>query len=137
VLERSATRDPDTATVTCKVAVEPAAIELRFHVTVPAEWVPPPVAETNVVPAGTGSETETPDASEGPALWTTMVYERLVPAVTGSVSAVLTTDTSARTWTVVASVALLFAALGSAVEEDTVAVLDRSAVRDGFTATTI
>ena len=65
-----------------------------------------------------------------------IVYARLVPAVTGEVSAVFTTDTSERTCTVVGCVALLFAKLGSAVEDETLAVLDISAVRDGFTPRT-
>ena len=38
------------------------------QVTTPAESTPPPVADTNVVPAGIGSVTVTPVASEGPAL---------------------------------------------------------------------
>ena len=66
VLDRSATRLADTATVRWRVVVEPAVIAPRVHVTDPAESEPPLVAETNVAPAGTTSETETPVASEGP-----------------------------------------------------------------------
>ena len=63
-------------TCTTKVSVvsaEPAAIVPRFQVTVPLLSVPPPVADTKLVPAGNGSETVTPIASPGPAVWTVRV----------------------------------------------------------------
>jgi hypothetical protein len=44
-----------------------------FQVTTPAERVPPPVAETNEVPAGSGSLMTTPVAAVGPALVTDRV----------------------------------------------------------------
>ena len=46
----------------------PEATVPRFQVTTPAASVPPPVALTNVVPAGSASEITTPVPSALPAL---------------------------------------------------------------------
>ena len=58
------------------------------------------------------------------------------PATTGSGVWDFVMDRSAEVSTVVPSVAVLFPEIGSVVELDTVAELDRSAVREGFTCTT-
>ena len=55
------------------VSDAPAAIVPRFQVTVPLLNVPPPEADTKLVPVGNGSETLTPSASLGPAVWTVRV----------------------------------------------------------------
>src|SRR5437879_5073692 len=44
----------------------PILIVVRFHPTTPAVRVPPPVAETKLVPAGIASDRLTPVASDGP-----------------------------------------------------------------------
>ena len=73
VLERSAVRAGFTWTVTWTVVLAPEVRPPRFQVTVPPDSTPPASAETNEVPAGTGSETVTPVAAGGPSLWATIV----------------------------------------------------------------
>src|ERR687886_2826950 len=67
VLETSAVREASTLTtrVTC-LAGPPAAIVPSDQVTVPDVFVPPLLAETKLVPAGTWSVRLTPVASDGP-----------------------------------------------------------------------
>jgi hypothetical protein len=55
----------------------------------------PGVTETNVVPAGVVSETETFDAASGPALVTLIVYVMFDPATTGSGESTFETERSA------------------------------------------
>ncbi len=57
-----------TRTTSCCVPEAPAASVPRFQVTIPPASVPPPVADTNVVFAGTVSETTTPVAASVPVL---------------------------------------------------------------------
>ena len=135
VLERSATWEMSTWTVTVTEVEAPLPTVPRAHATVPPDSVPPPVAETKVVPAGTGSEMATLDASEGPALETPIVYVRSVPAVTGSTESVFVMERSALVATAVGSVAESFVPSGSRESEDTVAVFERSAARAGSTCT--
>ena len=73
VLDTFVVRLGSTWTTSVRVSDAPLAIVPRFHVTVPAESVPPPVAETNEVPAGIGSETTTDPADDGPSFVTPMV----------------------------------------------------------------
>ena len=77
--------------------------------------MPPSEAETKLVPAGNGSETDTAAASDGPALSTVSVYVRFVPAVTGSGESDFVSDRSALCVTVSLSLALLLPAVGSVV----------------------
>src|ERR687888_132839 len=70
VLVMSAVREESTLTTKVTCAEPPEAIVPRDQVTVPAVFVPPPVAETKLVPAGIGSDRLTPVASDGPALFT-------------------------------------------------------------------
>src|SRR5438094_748239 len=51
----------------------PLVIVVRFHPTTPAVRVPPPVAETKLVPAGIASDRLTPVASDGPLFVTVSV----------------------------------------------------------------
>src|SRR5216117_2384350 len=61
-------------TVTERVTLAPLArVATVGQVTMPAAWVPPLVAETNVTPAGSVSRTTTLAAVEGPLLVTTIV----------------------------------------------------------------
>ena len=73
VFDSAAVRDAATATVTVTDVEAPEAKVPRFQVTVPPDSVPPPVAETNDVPAGTTSVRVTPVAEEGPAFATSRV----------------------------------------------------------------
>ena len=70
------------------------------------------VAETNVVPGGNVSATETLSASDGPLLVKPREYVMLFPAMTGSGESVLVKARSALAFTVVVAVALLFAVIG-------------------------
>src|SRR6476660_508812 len=87
----------------------PAGSVPRVLLTVP---VPPTVGvvllqpggavnETNVVPPGSASASDTVCASLGPALLTTIVYVRSLPAATGSGESSFVTETSAAVATVV------------------------------------
>src|SRR5437764_943303 len=51
----------------------PLVIVVRFYPTTPAVRVPPPVAETKLVPAGIASDRLTPVASDGPLFVTVSV----------------------------------------------------------------
>jgi hypothetical protein len=80
-------------------------------------------AETNVTLEGSVSETVTPLAGLGPALWTVRVYVRLSPTWTGSGASVFVSWRSAEGVTVVGTLAVLFDETGSAVVAETDAVL--------------
>src|SRR6266542_3347837 len=69
----------------------PAAIVRPDHVTVPAEFVPPPSAETKVVFAGTGSVMVTPVAAALPMFLTVSVYVTLLEGPTGAPASTLET----------------------------------------------
>ena len=64
-----------TFTVTLTEVLAPLARVPRLQVTVFVVelYTPPPVAETKVVPAGSGSDAVTPKASDGPLLCTARV----------------------------------------------------------------
>src|ERR1700687_2338701 len=61
----------------------PGARVPRFQLTTPAFREPPPVAETKLVPSGSGSERVTPLTAPGPALAYERVYVSVPPASTG------------------------------------------------------
>ena len=73
VLEMFAVRAAFTFTVRWTVVDAPFAMSPRFQVTVPAVFDPPLSAETKLVPFGSGSESDTPCAVEGPLFVTTIV----------------------------------------------------------------
>ena len=75
VLERSAVWAGLTATtiVMSGALVTPRLARVQATVAVPAQVQPVPPAETKLVPAGNGSETETELATDGPALLTANV----------------------------------------------------------------
>src|SRR5947207_5638302 len=78
---------PAVATiVTVTSLAAPAFTVPMLQLTVPVpEQVPfVDVADTDVRPARSGSESVTPAAALGPLSWTVSVYVRLLPAVTGS-----------------------------------------------------
>ena len=113
-----------TTVIVC--AVVPVARAGRVHVadTLP-EFVhvhPAPVADTNVTPAGRVSDTERLAASEGPLFTTTREYDTLPPATTVA-GPDFVMARSAEAVTPVVTEDVLFAALGSAVVEETLAVL--------------
>src|SRR5260221_2025725 len=68
------------------------------------------------------SESETDAASLGPALFTVIVYVRLVPAATGSGVSTLVTDRSAEAATVVVAAPLSLPGFGAWVADEAVAV---------------
>lgn len=115
-------------TVSVKVAEAPLTSEGIEHVTVPATLLQAKagpvlcVIETNVVPAGTTSLTVTFAASLGPLLVTVMLYGMLLPAVAVT-GPLLRMETSALVVTVVDADWLLLAGVGSALADETVAVL--------------
>jgi hypothetical protein len=121
-------------------AVLPAAAEATVQVTetlpVLLQAQPVPEAEMNVTPAGSVSVTDRFAASDGPLLWTTRLYVTVPPAVTEP-GPVLMIDRSADAVTVVATVEVLLAGFGSAVVEDTDAVLDSAAACAGAVTTTV
>src|SRR3989442_5455216 len=71
-------------TTSCTEPVPPAARVPRFQVTTPPDSVPPAVADTNDVLAGSVSRTTTPVASAVPLLVYVSWYVRFAPAPTGS-----------------------------------------------------
>src|SRR5438105_428038 len=73
VLDRSAVREGSTCTVRVTDVDPEAAMVPSDQVTVPAENVPPPVAETNELPVGVGSVIVTACASDGPPFATDRV----------------------------------------------------------------
>src|SRR5215831_20453520 len=75
----------DARTTSVKVCDVPAAsVAIVGQVTTFIVRLPPPVALTNVTPAGSVSLTTTFAALDGPLFVTVRVYVRLVPAVTRS-----------------------------------------------------
>src|SRR2546423_247782 len=99
---------------------------------VPSEQLksgPPPTFEQpagsvpRVKPAGHVSASETACASEGPPLWTVIVYvwTTASPAVTSVTPSDLVSDRSADVFTTFESDAVLLVPSGSSVEEPTVA----------------
>jgi hypothetical protein len=125
-------------TAIATVAEPPLAIVPSGHVTTPVatEHVPcDGVAEPNVTPAGSGSLTETPWASDGPAFVTVSVYVSVAPTEIGSTSSVFVIARSALVATVVPCVAESFALFVSVVLVETVAVFDNAAVREALTCT--
>src|SRR5205814_811831 len=66
-------REESTLTTRVTDLLAPLVIVVRFHPTTPAVRVPPPVAETKLVPAGIASDRLTPVASDGPLFVTVSV----------------------------------------------------------------
>ena len=87
---------------------------------------PAPLADTNVTPAGNVSVTDRFAASDGPLLVTVSEYAT-DPAATTVAGPLLPIDRSALAVTVVTTVAVLFAATGSAVVDEIAAVFDNDA----------
>ena len=106
---------------------ENLGIEPRLQVTVPDAWLHVPcdgVAETKVTPDGSRSVSETPVAVDGPALLTETLYLSSSPTPTGSGKSDLMTERSADAGTtVVCTVEVLLAGIGSDSAEATDAVL--------------
>src|SRR5437867_4306580 len=73
VLDRLAVRDGSTFTTSVSVIESPGFMSPRLQFTVPAAFVPPWSAETKLVPAGTGSDTVTERATDGPPLFVTTI----------------------------------------------------------------
>src|SRR2546430_179026 len=73
VLEMFVVREESTFTTRVTDLLAPLVIVVRFHPTTPAVRVPPPVAETKLVPAGIASDRLTPVASDGPLFVTVSV----------------------------------------------------------------
>src|SRR5438094_975998 len=73
VLEMFVVREESTLTTRVTVSLHDALPIFRFHPTTPAVRVPPPVAETKLVPAGIASDRLTPVASDGPLFVTVSV----------------------------------------------------------------
>src|SRR6266705_1813559 len=69
-----------TLTTSCTDPDTPAFTAPRFQVTTPADCVPPPVADTQLVLAGRGSRRTTPVALLVPVFWYASVYVMLLPA---------------------------------------------------------
>ena len=82
-------------------------------------------SETNVVLDGVASVSEIFCASEGPLLVMVRLYVSFVPALTGSVAALLLTPKSAEVLTVVFTVDELLPELGSLLVVEMVAVFER------------
>src|SRR5450631_41206 len=97
---------------------------------------PAPVADTKATPGGSASVTVAAVASDGPALATARVYVTDAPTTTLA-GPVLTIDRSAAGPTLVEAVEVLFAGLGSAVAEDTVAMFDSVTGAPGAVTTTV
>src|SRR5438093_1161564 len=96
-----------TRTTSCTEREPPAASDPIDQVTIPAKSDPPPVADTNVVLAGTVSERTTPVAPEFPRSEERRVGKEGRPATTGSgASIAVTTRTGAEGTVVVMAVPL-------------------------------
>jgi hypothetical protein len=91
------------------VRVVPGAIVPRLQ---GKAVVQSPLVDTHVNPAGVGSSTLTPVATDGPALATVTVYVTRPPG-TAVVGPVLVIDRSANCVTVVTTLAALFSGRGS------------------------
>src|SRR3989442_108323 len=102
-----------TRTVSVTEPEAPAASEPIDQVTTPAESEPPPVADTNVVFAGTVSDRITPVAPALPVLEKDRVYVRFAPAVTGSGASVADTVRTGVEVTVVVMAAPLTGAVST------------------------
>ena len=96
---------------------------------------PGDVIETMVVFAGIEPDTSGATALLGPALVTTNVYVKSLPAKTGSAESDSVTLRSANVFTLVVAVALLLAALLSPVADVTATVFDNGRAIVGATAT--
>jgi hypothetical protein len=111
-------------------ALDPAVRAARVHVTdtlpVFEHAHPVPDADTNATPAGNVSVTDTFAASDGPAFDTVNEYAT-DPAATTDAGPAFTIDRSADAVTVVVTLDVLLAALGSAVVEAIDAVFDSDA----------
>jgi hypothetical protein len=120
-----------TLTTSVKTA-DPSGTDDALQLTVPlaltagvVQLQPPgELRDTNVVPTGSASLSDTVCAVDGPLLVAVIVYVRSVPAVTGSGLSVLVTDKSADVATVVLAVAELLPVFGSNVDEFAEAVLE-------------
>src|SRR5262245_5279107 len=99
-----------TSVKVCDVPV--ASVAIAGHVTTLPVNVPPPVALTNVAPAGSVSFTTTFAAADGPLFVTLRVYVTLVPVITLS-GPCLVMATSATGSTVVVNGVRLFVRFGS------------------------
>src|SRR5438309_2256391 len=73
VLVMFVVREESTFTIFPYTTLFRSVIVVRFHPTTPAVRVPPPVAETKLVPAGIASDRLTPVASDGPLFVTVSV----------------------------------------------------------------
>src|SRR5262249_42497966 len=104
-------------------AFAPLASAPTGQVTVPELFTQPLLADTNATPAGNVSETATPVASLGPALWTESVYVNESPAVpVAGADFVIHKSADGAACTVVEAEALLLPVLGSVGPPDTDAV---------------
>jgi hypothetical protein len=92
-------------------------------------------SDTNVVPAGSVSVNVALAALLGPLFVIVIVYEMLLPALTGSGESVLVSRRSAAVATVVVAVAELLPGVGSVVADAAVAVLVISVPAAVFDAT--
>src|SRR3989442_410235 len=84
VLEMFVVREESTFTTRVTDLLAPLVIVVRFHPTTPAVRVPPPVAETKLVPAGIASFFNDTATSE---IYTLALHDALpilLPASTGS-----------------------------------------------------
>ena len=88
-------------------------------------------------PDGNGSVSTTSCASDGPLLVNVMVYDKSLPATTGSIESVLTTWRSADGAPVLVSSSVLFVGFGSNVSEVTVAVLYKTVALGPVAPTTV
>src|SRR5262245_12453539 len=110
-------------TTSVKVCDAPAAsVAIVGHVTTFPVNVPPPVALTDVVPAGSVSFTTTFAAADGPLFVTLTMYVTLVPVITTLSGPSLAMATSATGSTVVVNVLRLFVRSGSMVVVVTAAI---------------
>src|SRR5438874_504566 len=73
VLELLVVREESTLTTRVTDLLAALVIVVRFHPTTPAVRVPPPVAETKLVPAGMATDRLTPFASDGPLFLTVIM----------------------------------------------------------------
>jgi hypothetical protein len=121
-------------------ALVPVASVGRVHVTetLPAfvHVHPAPDADTNVVPAGSVSVTDTAVASDGPLSVTVNAYATAPPATTVA-GPVFSSDRSADPATEVVAVEVLFPGTGSAVADDTVAEFVRVTGDPGAVTVTV
>src|SRR2546428_426202 len=106
VLELFVVREESTFTTRVTDLLAPLVIVVRFHPTTPAVRVPPPVAETKLVPAGIFflMIRRPPRSTLFP--YTTLFRSMLLPASTGSGESDLVSARLAEVLTVVSSVAV-------------------------------